>query len=176
MPHHTVSRTVVTRVAAIVGACAILALMPGTARAQNRLGGHFGFVLPLVDRFDDNTTTIADDFVIGWPMGVSIKTTDTITFDLELVPVIQNDPLHVSLTVHPGVIRKIADGWSAGLRMAFDVDRPSWGFTPLINHQLVDFGGQSVFGELVVPIRFRENSRGTTSSSIGLGLHFGVGF
>lgn len=109
-------------------------------------------------------------------MGISVKTTDTITFDIELVPVIQNDPLNVSLTVHPGVIRGFNDGWGAGVRMAFDVGQPSWGFTPLINRQIADLGGRSAFAELVVPIRFRTNLGGTTSSSIGLGIHFGVGF
>lgn len=157
-------------------ALGIVAASGTAAYAQNSLGGHFGFVLPLVDRFDDNTTTIADDFVIGFPMGISVKTSDTITFDLELVPVIQNDPLNIGLTVHPGVILALDDGWAAGVRMAFDVDRPSWGFTLLANRQLADVGGRSAFAELVVPIRFRTNSAGTTSSSIGLGIHFGIGF
>ena len=100
------------------------------ASAQNRLGGHFGAVFPLVTHANGDTTTISDDFVIGFPMGVTVRTSDKYAFDLELVPAIQNDPLHVGLTVHPGVVVALERGWGAGVRMAFDVNEPSWGFTP----------------------------------------------
>jgi len=92
---------------------------PVTVGAQDRLGGHFGFVIPLVTRANDTTTTVSDDFVMGFPTGITVRTSDRIAFDLELVPVIQNEPLHVDLTVHPDVIVGVAERLSLGLRMAF---------------------------------------------------------
>jgi hypothetical protein len=50
-------------------AAALLGPMAARASAQNTLGGHLGIVLPLVSRANAMTTTISDDFVIGFPMG-----------------------------------------------------------------------------------------------------------
>ena len=60
--------------------------VPGIARADDRLGGHFGMLVPLVTRAGGETTTIGDQFKIGFPMGITVKTADTWAFDLELVP------------------------------------------------------------------------------------------
>lgn len=155
--------------------------------AQDRVGGHFGFVLPLFTRAQGETTTISDDFVIGFPTGVTVRKSDTFAFDLEVVPVVQNDPLHVDLTIHPGVVWGVGNGIGAGVRIAFDVNKPSWGFTPILNKGLLEVGrGSTLFAELVVPIRFQEGPRlgptpvGATTdvnfTSIGVGLHIGVGF
>lgn len=168
---------VATRI--LIGCCLIAALfgVPRAAAAQDRLGGHFGVLLPLVTHASGNTTTISDDFVIGFPMGITVKTTDKWAFDLELVPVIQNDPLSTSLTVHPGIIRALQNGYAAGLRMAFDVNQPSWGFTPLFNKAFPVAGHPySYFIEGVLPIRFQADPAGGNRTSIGLGVHFGVGF
>ena len=147
------------------------------ASAQNRVGGHMGFVLPLVTRADGSTTNIGDDFVIGFPVGVTVRKSDRFAFDLELVPTVQNDPLHVSLTVHPGVVGGLGNGWGAGVRLAFDVNEPQWGFTPILNHGLTTVGRDAtVFGELVVPVRFRSNRPNDTTASIGIGVHLGIGF
>jgi len=151
--------------------------LPLSAAAQNRLGGHFGAVFPLVNHASGETTTIGDDFKIGFPMGVTVKTSDKWAFDLELVPVIQNDPLFVSLTVHPGVIRALSGGFAAGLRMAFDVNEPSWGFTPLLNRAFPVSGHTySYFLEGVVPVRFQQDAAGQNRTSVGLAAHVGVGF
>src|SRR5216110_521381 len=92
----------------LTGALALVAMIAGpvvsTASAQNRLGGHMGFVLPLVSHGNGTTTTISDDFVIGFPMGITVRKSDKFAFDLELVPAVQNAPLHVDLTVHPGIV------------------------------------------------------------------------
>ena len=110
-------------------------------------------------------------------MGITVRTGDRVAFDLEFVPVIQNSPLNVDLTVHPGIIVGVADRLSVGLRMAFDVNKASWGFTPLLNRTLFQHtDGTSVFGELVVPIRFQEDPSGSSFTSIGLGVHVGLGF
>jgi hypothetical protein len=155
---------------------AIIAV-PMRAQAQDRLGGHFGAVFPLVTHTDGETTTIGDDFKIGFPMGVTVKTSDKWAFDLELVPVIQNDPLLVSLTVHPGIIRALSGGYAVGLRMAFDVSEASWGFTPLLNRGFAVPGhGYKIFVEGVVPIRFQQTSTGDNRTSIGFAVHTGIGF
>ena len=159
----------------LVGSFALI--NPSPAAAQDRVGGHIGFVLPLATRAQGQTTTIADDFVIGFPMGVTVRKSDTFAFDLELVPGVQNDPLHVDLTVHPGVVFGLGAGIGAGVRVAFDVNKPSWGFTPILNRGLLQVGkGAALFGEFVLPIRFQEDARGASFTSVGVGAHIGIGF
>lgn len=154
----------------------IAAAAPSPAAAQDRVGGHFGLVIPLATRANGTTTTISDDFVIGFPTGITLHRGDRLAFDLEFVPVIQNEPLHIDLTLHPGVIVGVANRLSAGLRMAFELGRPSWGFTPLLNRSFALSGNTSVFGELVVPIRFQIDPAGSHFTSIGFGVHAGIGF
>ena len=167
------ARSVIIRCALLVAAVA----MPLHASAQDRLGGHFGAVFPLVNRASGETTTIGDDFKIGFPMGVTVKMNDRWAFDLELVPVIQNDPLFVSLTVHPGIIRSLPNAFGAGVRMAFDVNEPSWGFTPLLNHAFPVHGhAYAYFIEGVVPIRFQQDPSGGNRTTVGFAVHLGVGF
>lgn len=159
------------------GALLALALLGlgSPALAENRLGGHFGAVFPLITHAHGETTDISDDFKIGFPMGITVKKTDLWAFDLELVPVLDfNDdgPLGVPLTVHPGVLRSLGGRWTLGLRMAFDIGGASWGFTPLLNRGL----GSHYFVEAVVPIRFQDDDLGEGSTAIGFGVHLGVGF
>ena len=169
------NRFVLTGILALIAMIAGPAVSP--ASAQNRLGGHMGFVLPLVSRANGTTTTISDDFAIGFPVGITVRKSDKFAFDLELVPNIQNDPLNVTLTVHPGVVAGLGNGWGAGVRMAFDVNAPSWGFTPILNHGLTAVGKDAtLFGELVLPIRFQSRGPGDTTTTIGLGIHLGIGF
>jgi hypothetical protein len=166
-----------TRFCAVCCLLVALMLLPRTAGAQDRLGGHFGAVLPLVTRVGGTTTTIGDDFSIGFPMGITVKTSDVWAFDLELVPSIQNDPLSVGLTVHPGIIRALQNHYAAGLRMAFDVNQASWGFTPLLNKSFpVPGHPYALFVEGVLPIRFQADPAGGNRTSVGLGVHLGVGF
>jgi len=153
-----------------------LASWPQRAAAQDRLGGHIGAVFPLVNHVGGETTTVADDFTIGFPMGITIKTSDKWAFDLEFVPGIQNDPLNVSLTVHPGVIRALPRGWAAGLRIAFDVNQASWGFTPLVNKALAHAHNCTWFVEGVLPVRFQSDPNGGTRTAVGFAVHTGVGF
>ncbi len=163
--------------AMVLGAIVLLGLSATDVSAQNRLGGHFGAVFPLTTHANGETTTIADDFVVGFPMGITVRTSDRFAFDLELVPAIQNDPLHVGFTVHPGIVVGLDRGWGAGVRMAFDVGAPSWGFTPILNHGLLKVGtGGTLFGELVLPIRFQSAGPNSTFTSVGVGVHLGVGF
>jgi hypothetical protein len=136
-----------------------------------RLGGHFGFVFPLVTSDGSDTVTIDDDFVIGFPMGITVKKEGPWAFDLEFVPSINDHD--VGLTVHPGVLYAIDENWTAGLRMGFDIQQSSWGFTPLINRKLYDLTESShLFIELPVPIRIEEDN----SVNVTVALHLGIGF
>jgi hypothetical protein len=171
MRHYSPCYIIIAAILALAGPAA------SRAEAQNTVGGHFGVVFPLVTHANDTTTDISEDFLLGFPMGITVRKSPTFAFDLEFVPVIQNEPLNVDLTVHPGVLWGFADGWNAGIRMAFDVNQASWGFTPLVNYGLFDVGGGgSIFAEVVVPIRLKEDRFGDGFTSIGLGVHIGVGF
>ena len=155
----------------------LLALCAGApeASAQNTLGGHFGVVFPLVTHANGETVDIGDDFKLGFPMGITIRKSATFAFDLELVPGLdfeEDEPVAVPLTIHPGVLFGLGGPWTGGLRMAFDVNGASWGFTPLLNLGL----RAGYFVEFVVPIRFQDDDIGDTNTAIGFGIHLGVGF
>ena len=129
------------RVATRLSAVAILLLLTsGRLDAQNRVGGHFGVALPLLTHAQGETTTLSDDFVIVFPTGITVRKSDVFAFDLELAPVVQNNPRHIDLTLHPGVAWGIGNGFSVGGRVAFDIGRESWGFTPLFNKGLLQIG------------------------------------
>jgi len=157
---------------------AIVSILSTTiARAEDRIGGHFGFALPLVTRAQGTTTTIGDDFVIAFPTGITVKRSDRFAFDLELASVVQNNPRHIDLTVHPGVAWGIGNGFAIGGRVAFDIGRESWGFTPLLNKGLLQVGREATFfGEIDLPIRFKEDARGNQFVAVGLAVVFGLGF
>src|SRR6266571_7083910 len=103
------------------------------AEAQMTIGGHVGFVLPLATHAAGQTTTIADNFSIGFPLGVTFKGNGHVAYDLELVPGVRGTPRLTTLTVHPGLVWDVGNNLGAGIRAAFDVNSPQWGFTPLVN-------------------------------------------
>src|ERR1700680_4165315 len=69
------------------------------------IGGHIGFVLPLVTHAGGQTINdTADQFSIGFPVGVTFKGSGRMAFDLELVPFINTaPPRQPTLSVHPGL-------------------------------------------------------------------------
>ncbi len=158
----------------LLAALTMAVAMPAAARAEDKLGGHIGTVFaPLVSSEKDGR--IFDHFAIGFPMGITIKRPDNWAFDLEFVPSVSHNPLSVGLTVHPGILRGLSNHYTAGLRAAFDVGAASWGFTPLIN-KAFPVDDHMFFIEGVLPIRFTQDAAGNNHSSIGLGVHLGVGF
>jgi hypothetical protein len=167
-------RLIMNRIGKILTSVVIALALPSIAMAEDRLGGHFGTVFPLVSHAGGSTSTISDQFEIGFPTGISIKPGIDWAFDLELVPVITHARA-VSLTVHPGVIRKLPHSFATGVRMAFDVKGSAWGFTPLVNRGY-PVGPVTYFVEGVAPIRFKQDAAGVNQTSIGFGVHFGVGF
>jgi hypothetical protein len=146
---------------------------PTSAQEVKRVGGHIGFVVPLLSRADGTTTTVADDFVVGFPTGFGVKRWGKVALDLEFVPGYQNAPSDVSLTIHPGVVYAVRENLAAGMRVAFDVEGKAWGFTPLVNRTLYTARTHSLFGEVVLPVRFVDHVDGP---SVGLGVHVGIGF
>jgi hypothetical protein len=156
----------------------LVVMVPGIVCAQDRIGGHIGVVFPLVTHVDGDTVTIGDDFKIGFPMGITIKTSGTLAFDLELVPVLdphERAAIGVPLTIHPGILKGLGHGWTLGGRMAFDINGASWGFTPLLNKGF-PVGNVTYFIEGVLPIRFQDDALGESHTAIGLGIHTGIAF
>jgi hypothetical protein len=95
------------------------------AQAQEQkfptLGGHIGFVLPMVTHSGGQTTNdLTDAFAVGFPVGVTVKGSGRLAFDLEFVPQINTQkPRLTTLTVHPGLIYGLGHGFGAGGRIAF---------------------------------------------------------
>jgi hypothetical protein len=166
------------KVAPVFTVVALCLAAPLAGAQDNKLGGHFGMVFPIITHADGETTDIGDDFNMGFPMGITVKKSGRWAFDLELVPGLnpQDDgPIGVPLTVHPGVLYDLGSHWTLGLRMAFDINSASWGFTPLLNKGFpVD--NHAFFVEFVVPIRFQDDLLGEGSTAITFGVHLGVGF
>jgi hypothetical protein len=96
----------------------ILAGRVTLAQAQNgiTMGGHIGFVLPLVTHSGGQTiNNTADQFSIGFPVGVTFKGSGRMAFDLELVPFINTAPLRqTTVLIHPGLVWSLGHGWGAG--------------------------------------------------------------
>jgi hypothetical protein len=140
------------------------------------VGGHIGFVLPLVTRVAGQTTNLGDGFSIGFPMGITVKGAGSMAFDLELVPALKNAPRAVTLTVHPGVVWGIGHGFAVGGRAAFDVNSAQLGFTPLINKswpiRSEDSFFKVYFAEAVLPVRFNRPLGGPDTNPVTFGMGF----
>ncbi len=170
-----------------VGAVMLIGLtgLVPSASAQDNIGGHIGFVLPLVTRANGVTTTLSDRFTIGFPIGVTFKG-GSFNLDLEMVPGItaskDGQPQVVSLTVDPGVVCDLGGGVAAGLRVAFDVNSSQWGFIPLLNKswKLKNQSGffKAWFVEADLPIKFNRpgGSGAADSTPVTFAAHFGLGF
>ena len=149
------------------------------AQAQ-AIGGHIGFVLPVVTDTSGQTTTLADGFSIGFPVGITLKGKGRFAFDMELVPQIQDSPRKVTLTFHPGGLWGIGHGFAVGVRAAFDVNSSQFGFTPLL-HKGWPIGKEegffkAYFVEADLPVRFNRPPGGLATNAVTFAMHFGLGF
>ena len=164
-------------VAVVVFSMAAISL---TAKAQTTVGGHVGFVLPLVTRAGGQTSDLADNFSIGFPTGITVKGTGRMAFDLEFVPSVQDSPRDVSLTVHPGFLWNVGHGFTPGIRAAFVVNSPEYGFTPLLNKSwpIKSKGSffKAYFVEADLPVRFNRPVGGPSTDPVTFAMHFGLGF
>jgi hypothetical protein len=150
------------------------------AQSESTIGGHFGVVTPIVTWSSGNSTNLlnGNDFSIGFAAGIAVKGSGRMTFDLEFVPFIVNEPRQVTLTIQPGLIWSLGRGWGAGARLAFDVNTSSWGFTPLFNKSFPIHNNyfKSYYFEADWPIRFNHPPNQTNITAYTFAAHFGVGF
>jgi hypothetical protein len=155
---------------------AVFLVLP--AAAENQVGGHFGFVVPIVTSVDGESTTVSDDFKIGFPMGISVKRSGSrMAFDLELVPLVDDTArTSVSLTVHPGLVWDLGHRFAGGVRAAFDINQASWGFTPLIAYGFPQANGSTLFTELDLPVRFQDDAAGDSNTAVTAAIHLGWAF
>jgi hypothetical protein len=167
---------------AFLSASAILAFFVAglPAQAQNSIGGHIGFVLPIVTAAGGQTTTITDNFSIGFPMGVTFKSSGPMAFDMEFVPSVQGSPRKVDATIHPGLLWSLGKGFTVGMRAAFVVNSSELGFTPLLNKSwpIKSEGSffKAYFVEADLPVRFDRPIGGPATNPVTFATHFGVGF
>jgi hypothetical protein len=142
------------------------------------VGGHWGVVLPLVTRAGGTTTTIADSFSIGFPVGINIHGQGRMAFDMEFVPLIQNSPRQVNITLHPGLLWAVGHRFTVGMRAAFDAQSTQFGFTPLLNKSWPIEGSffKAYFVEADLPVRFNRPAGQPATDPVTFALHFGVGF
>lgn len=157
-----------------------LAVTSPNAGAQTAIGGHVGFVLPLVTRVGGQTTNLGDNFSIAFPVGVTVKGKGRMAFDMELVSSVQNNPRAVALTVHPGLVWGVGHGFAVGARAAFDINSSQLGFTPLVSKSwpIRSENGffKAYFVEADVPVRFNRPLGGPNTNPVTLAAHFGLGF
>jgi hypothetical protein len=154
------------------------------AQAQKgpTLGGHIGFVLPLVTHSGGQTTSLADAPAVGFPVGITVKGSGPMAFDLEFVPQYNSTGTRQNtLTIHPGLIYGLGHNWAVGLRAAFVVDQPTVGFTPLVNKSFPikhRNGGllKAYFVEADLPVRFNRPTNAPATNAVTFAMHFGVAF
>ena len=151
------------------------------ARKGPTLGGHIGFVLPLVTHSGGQTTSLADQPAVGFPMGITVKGSGRTAFDLEFVPQYNATGQRLTtLTVHPGLIYSLGHGYAVGLRAAFVVDNPTVGFTPLVNKSWPIKHNNSLFKayfvEADLPVRFNRPVGAPATNAVTFAMHFGVAF
>jgi hypothetical protein len=154
------------------------------AQAQKgpTLGGHIGFVLPLVTHSGGQTTSLGDAPAVGFPTGITVKGSGPMAFDFEFVPQYNaTGTRQTTLTLHPGLIYGLGHGWAVGLRAAFVVDQPTVGFTPLLNKSFPikhRNGGllKAYFVEADLPVRFSRPAGAPATNAVTFATHFGVSF
>jgi len=166
----------------VIGTLALMSAVgaAATANAQVTVGGHVGFVIPWVTHAGGQTTTIADRFQIGFPIGVTFKGQGRMALDLEMVPSIASRPQAVSLTVDQGVVWGLSRGFAVGIRMAFDVNSSQFGFIPLINKGWNFKQPKGIFKryfvEVDLPFKFNRPPGGPSTNPFTFATHFGLGF
>ncbi len=157
-------------------------VMPRGANAQNGVGAHFGTVLPLISATGGEVTSISDNLAAGFPMGITIKTSYNVAFDLEVVPFIDENSVS-NVIFHPGLLMGLTNGFTFGLRGAFET-AGAYGITPLLNKAFPFPNDPDTvfFVELVLPVRFYQAAPDYQGASVSvdktlaMAVHFGIGF
>jgi hypothetical protein len=141
------------------------------------LGGHIGFVLPLVTHSGGQTTSLGDAPAVGFPTGITVKGSGPMAF----AQYNATGTRQTTLTLHPGLIYGLGHGWAVGLRAAFVVDQSTVGFTPLVNKSFPikhRNGGllKAYFVEADLPVRFSRPVGAPATNAVTFAMHFGVAF
>jgi hypothetical protein len=140
-----------------------------TSNREPRLGGHVGVATPFVT-LSSETTTIADQFTLLHPIGISVKF-DKITVDFETVVVNPIEPSgNVGLVIDPGVVYNFGPV-AAGLRLAWQQAESNFGLIPLVNKGIVNIGEATWFVEAAFPTFYSDST-----IAFNMVLHSGVGF
>lgn len=140
-----------------------------------KLGGHVGFVVPIVGRGNGVTTNVGDRFVFGFPVGLTLKTKKNIAIDFEFIPTF-NTGRDFVLTIHPGIIYGFAKKYAVGVRAAYDAGNASYGFTPLISRGFKINEKVGFFIEADFPIRSNYRAYQDRFGSIAFAMHAGFAF
>ncbi|HMR86819.1 MAG TPA: hypothetical protein PKD51_01630 [Saprospiraceae bacterium] len=141
-------------------------------------GYHVGVVQILFARNNGETVFFnrTSIYSVGFPFGLTFNTSGKIKIDLEIVPFINpyiysDKAYEVHLLYHPGILYPLSNGWTLGLRTAFEIGQGQFGFTPLINKSFKRDKGSIFFFEIVAPGRFGpEKTSGYTQLG---GIHIG---
>lgn len=140
-----------------------------TRQPGPRLGGHVGVATPFVT-ISSETTTIADQFTMLHPIGISVKF-DRVTVDFETVVVNPIEPSgQVGLVIDPGVVYNFGP-FAAGLRLAWQQAQSNFGLIPLVNKGIVDIGEATWFVEAAFPTFYTDDT-----IALNMVLHSGIGF
>lgn len=162
--------------------CVLLLMFTAVSPAsgQSKVGGHVGVVSPVIQFAADEVTTFADGLGLGFPMGLTLGVKPGVDFDLEVVPFIQNNEVS-NVLLHPGVLMAITNGYTFGLRAAFETGG-AYGVTALLNKGKRISSDVTLFAELVVPMRFfREEAtfageETDVRKAIAGAIHVGIAF
>jgi len=157
--------------------CGIFTVAGAQEPPPPRVGGHVGIAFPIVTRSNGQTTTISEDFIVGFPVGIVIRNSSPVAFDFEFVPTINNSPRQdVTLTVHPGVVYSFKKNYLVGVRAAFDIGADTYGFTPIAQRSWKIKGNTKYFVEADFPVRFRQQPDLRRTTSGAFTAHFGIAF
>lgn len=167
----------------IVGLLLMMAAAPASAQdgttepkpAPPGTKYHFGAMTMLVSRARGVTTTVADDVMTGYPFGVLVMR-GRVMFDFELMPMVQQGPLRLDVTVAPGILVDMSRRVTLGARAGFELKNTAIGVTPLFHYNWVINGPTALFTETIVPIRWRQDAAGRTFTTVGLGIAVGMYF
>ncbi len=142
-----------------------------------RFGGHVGIVIPIVTRGDGRTTTIADNFIIGFPFALVVRTNSPVAFDFEFVPII-NTPSNQDFRflVHPGVTYTFKKKYTVGVRAAYEFGTGNYGFTPIAVRSFKLTDKINYFIEADFPVRRERRPNGTRFTSVQFAVHSGISF
>jgi hypothetical protein len=149
----------------------------GARPTTTRLGGHAGFVVPVVRRGNGVTSDVGDRFIYGFPVGLTVKPRGPVAVDFEFIPTFGTGDDFV-LTVHPGVLYGFGGRYAVGVRAAYDAgsSNDSFGVTPLLSRGFRLTRTFGWFAELDVPVRRNRPASGPTFTSVALAGHLGLSF